>query len=95
MIININHDYRIRTDPAQFILEHRAQPKPGAEPRKGDGWTPVAFLGRLNEVFDVLWRREIFAMEGEYPPEALDLLMDSFERLHADVNRAMADMEVA
>ena len=88
LIITINDRYRIRTDSHQFILESRAEPKEGVE-RKSDGWAPVAYLGRLNEVFDVLWRREIFAMEGEYPPEALGLLADSLDRLHADVNRAL------
>lgn len=92
MIININASYRIHTDPAQFILEYKGKPRPGKPPRKGDGWRNIGFCGRLSEIFDLMWRREVFADDGEYPPTALHALVVGQETMRADVQTAMAEL---
>lgn len=93
MIINVNDEYRIRTDPYQYILEHRPPENPD-KPRKSDGWRPVAYIKNLGELFGVLMHRQIHAADVEVPSDgaeaALKAIIAHTEACRAEWQRVVA-----
>jgi hypothetical protein len=92
VIINVNDSYRITTDAHQFVLQFRAEPKEGTE-RKGDGWRGVAYASNIHELWDVLFHKQVLAIEGEYPFEALTTLTTALDSIQADIKAAMATID--
>ena len=65
MIIRINSDWRIRSDPYNWIIEKRRAG--GAEER----WNAVGYYGDLDGAVLGLVQRRVRVMEGTYHAEAL------------------------
>ncbi len=87
MIINVNPDWRIRTDDLQYILERKTTPK---EEGGTGGWKNVGYFGGLAALFEVMIQRRIFSIDGEFPPEALDPLTQALADIRADVRNALS-----
>ncbi len=85
MIITINADWRLASDPLQWILQRRYQSK------GEDHWQAKAFFGRLDEALQELVRRRIRCLPGAYPgSEALRPLSDALITVHEEITAALA-----
>ena len=91
MIITINDRWRVSSDSLQWILQRRAAVQSGLEAGKHAGaWKPIAFARNLSELLSTMARREIFAIEGEYPPSAILPLCEALDVIKADIARIVA-----
>ena len=87
MIINVNLDWRIRSDPYNWIIEKRR--KGGARER----WNAVAYHGDLDHAIIGLARRRVQVMEGtRYQAEALAPLCRALAALERDIKVALTDV---
>ncbi len=83
MIITINPDWRLASDPLQWILQKHYRSK--GEER----WRALAFFGDLDLACVELSRRRIRILEGVYGPEALKLLSDALRNIRDDIHAAL------
>jgi hypothetical protein len=86
VIIEINADWRIRSDPYNWIIETRR--KGGAEER----WNAIAYYGDLDRAVLGLVQRQIRVMEGAYHAEALAPLCRALAGLEGEISRALASV---
>lgn len=86
MIIEINPDWRIRSDPHNWIIEARR--KGGARER----WDAVGYYGDLDPAIVGLARRRVRVMEGTYRAEALAPLCRALAGLKGEISQALADV---
>ena len=87
MIITINPDWRLASDPLQWMLQKR-------KPVKGETlWRSVAYFRTLDTAIIALVRRRIRCMGGTYGPEALQPLVSSLDQLRGDVHAALASFQ--
>ena len=83
MIIQINPDWRLASDPLQWVLQKSYQSK--GEER----WRALAFFGDLDRAIVELSRRRILILDGTYHPEALKPLSDALRSLRDDIRAAL------
>lgn len=83
MIISINPDWRIASDPLQWIVQKRRTVN------GRDKWDRLAFFRDLERA--VLWlvRRRVRLIEGEYGAEALIPLHQALDSIREDVQAAL------
>jgi hypothetical protein len=86
MIIEINPDWRIRSDPYNWIIETRR--KGGARER----WNAVGYYGNLDRAVLGLVQRQIRVMAGTYHAEALAPLCRALPGLEGEISRALANV---
>ncbi len=86
MIIQINPDWRIRSDPYNWIIEKRRQG--GAKER----WNAVAYYGDLDKAIVGLVQRRIRVMEGTYHAEALTPLCRALAGMREEISAALANV---
>ncbi len=84
MIIRINRDWRIASDPLQWIVQKRRTVK------GQDKWDAIAFFRRLDGAVLHLARRHVRMLPGSYGAEALPLLCQALDRLEAEVSAALS-----
>ena len=84
MIIRINQDWRIASDPLQWIVQKRRTVK------GQDKWDSLAFFGKLDGAVLHLARRRMRMLPGSYGPEALPLLCQALDRLEAEISTALS-----
>lgn len=97
MIININNEWRLRSDPHQWIVERKRAGKHVSPCRSGKAeprWAPVAYLPDIGSALLWFTRKSIWAIEGEFPHTALDPLTQALEEIKEDVRAALADARV-
>ncbi len=87
MIITINPDWRLASDPLQWILQRRYQSKGGVR------WRSLAFFGNLDRAIVELSRRRILILAGTYHPEALKPLSDALRSVRDDARAALASFQ--
>ena len=87
MILIINEDWRLASDPLQWSLQKR-------KPVKGKTlWRPVAYFRTLDATIIALVRRHTCSIGGTYGPEALQPLMSSLDQLRDDIHTALASFQ--
>ncbi len=88
MIITINPDWRLASDPLQWILQRR-------KPRRGepDEWRALEFHKSLDGAVLALVRRRIRCMGGTYGPEVLKPLSDALRSVRDDIRAALATFQ--
>ncbi len=86
MIIRINPDWRIRSDPYNWIVETRR--KGGSKER----WNAVGYYGDLDRAVLGLVQRRIRVMAGTYHVEALSPLCRALAGLDGEISQALADV---
>ncbi len=86
MIIEINPDWHIRSDPYNWIIEARR--KGGATER----WNAMGYYGDLDGAVLGLVQRRIRVMEGTYHVEALAPLCRALAGLEGEVLQALVDV---
>ncbi len=84
MIITINPDWRLASDPLQWILQKRYQSK------GEDQWRALAFFGNIDRAICELHRRRILILDGTYHPEVLKPLSDALRSVRDDARAALA-----
>ncbi len=84
MIIQINPDWRIRSDPYNWIIETRR--KGGA----GERWNAMGYYGDLDGAVLGLVQRRIRVMAGTYHAEALAPLCRALAGLEGEISQALA-----
>ena len=85
MIIQINPDWRIRSDPYNWMIETRR--KGGTRER----WNAVAYYGELDKAVLGLVQRQIRVMEGTYHAEALAPLCRALAGLREEIRVALKE----
>ena len=86
MIIEINPDWRIRSDPFNWIIETRR--KGGA----GERWNVVGYYGDLDRAVLGLVQRRIRVMEGTYHAEALTPLCRALAGMREEISAILEDV---
>ncbi len=86
MIIRINSDWRIRSDPHNWIIETRR--KGGA----GERWNGVAYYGDLDSAVLGLVQRQIRVMAGTHHAEALAPLCRALAGLREEISATLEDV---
>ncbi len=87
MIIQINADWRVCSDPLQWIVQRRTVVK------GEDKWNAKSFHHTLDHA--VMWcaQRRIRAMGGEHPPETLNALCAALDSLRDDIRSALSGFD--
>ena len=83
MIININVDWRIVSDPLQWIVQHRRMVK------GQNKWDNKAYFGDLGNAVVWLARRQIMPLPGEYGPDALPALCQALDRIEGEIREVL------
>ena len=83
MIIRINPDWRIRSDPYNWIIETRR--KGGAKER----WNAVGYYGDLDRAVIGLVQRRIRVMSDAYHAEALTPLCRALASMREEISAAL------
>ncbi len=81
MIITINEDWRVASDPLQWILQRRTQ---------SGRWTNAGYFGDLERAVLQAARRQVRLLRGTFPSEALLPLQQALAAVHADIRAALA-----
>ncbi len=88
MIITINPDWRLASDPLQWMLQKSYQSK--GEER----WRSIAFFGDIDRAIVELSRRRILVFPGSYPAaDALGPLSDALRSVRDDTRAALATFQ--
>ena len=83
MIITINEDWRVASDPLQWILQRRTP---------SGRWTNVGYFGDLERAVLQAARRQVRLLRG-LPSEALLPLQQALAAVHADIRAALATFQ--
>jgi len=83
VIVRINPDWRIESDPLQWIIQKRRTVK-GAE-----RWSNVSYHRTLDSAVVQLAQRRVRMIGGEYPPEALPTLCHALDSLRDEISQAL------
>lgn len=84
MIIDLNKDWRLKSDDLQWHVQKRTLVKKGTKKYQ---WQSIAYCGQLDIALMLCWRRRIQIEEGVYKAEALRPLIDSFEKLEEEAKK--------
>ena len=91
MIITLNPDWRIRSDPLQWIVDQRHVRKPG-EPDEYEEWVVWGHFntlaGAVNSTVGVMVR----LLDGEYPHTALEPLLAALGEIRESVDELLGDL---
>jgi hypothetical protein len=86
MIINLNHQWRIRSDELQWNLEYLPDPNPGTK-RKTERWKAKGHFRTLDEAVLRCARRQIRLLPMVVGAEALPCLCTALDRIEAGQGR--------
>ncbi len=81
MIIIINADWRVASDPLQWILQRRTP---------NGRWTNIGYFGDLERAVLQAARRRVRLLRGTFPSEALLPLQQALAAVQADIRAALA-----
>ncbi len=84
MIITINPDWRLASDPLQWAIQHRS----GSG--RAERWNGVAYFRYFDHALVELARRRIGILAGSYRAEALMPLHRALQVIHNDIRATLA-----
>ena len=84
MIIRINPEWRISSDPLQWIVQRRRNVK------DRDRWDNVSYHGTLDNAVQRLAQQRIWLMGGDYGPDALTTLCQALTSLKSEIIDAIS-----
>ena len=84
MIVHINQDWQIASDPLQWIVQRRRTVK------GRDKWDSISFHHTLDSAVIWLARRHIRMLPGSYGPQALPALCQVLDSLTAEIRSALS-----
>lgn len=86
MIIQINEDWRIASDPSQWVLQKR---NPGAKHERS-AWRNLGYFRRVDTAVIECCRRRVLAVEGSHGPDALTPLTSALSTIQQEARQALA-----
>lgn len=91
MIVNLSAQWRVRSDPLQWIVEQHV---PGAREARHQ-WKARAYCKSLDGA--VVWaaRRQIVALPGDYGPDALPPLCEALDAIVNEVRAALEQVKTS
>ncbi len=92
MIITLSPDWRIRSDPLQWIVEQRHVRKPG-EPDEYEEWVVWGYFNTLAGAVNSAVGARLRSLEGEYPHTALEPLLGFLSNIRRGVDEALGDLK--
>lgn len=95
MIINLNPDWRIRSEPRNWILEQRHDRKRKDTGEEYEQWAVIGYWGTLDGALSACMERRLKFIDGEYPPEAMTALYTALDGMRADIRMALKQYEAA
>jgi len=93
MNININHQWRIRSDELQWNVEYLPNPKPGTK-RKTERWKAKGHFRTLDEAVLRCARRQIRLLGIVVGADALPCLCTALDRIEAEIREAVGGLRV-
>ncbi len=87
MIITINEDWRLASDPLQWAIQKRWASE------KDERWNGVAYFRYFDHALVELARRRIGILEGSYRAEALMPLHRALQVISNDIRAALATFQ--
>lgn len=84
MIIRINPDWRIASDPLQWIVQKRRTVN------GQDRWEGVSYHAGLDNAVLRLAQKRIWLMDGDYGPDALPALCHALDSLQSEIITAIS-----
>ncbi len=87
MIITINPDWRLASDPLQWAIQKRWASE------KDERWNGVAYFRDLDRALVELARRRVGILEGSYRAEALMPLHRALQAIRDDIRAALATFQ--
>ena len=90
MIVSINETWRLKTDDLQWHLQRRSAAQ-SCSKRSGE-WKSVAFARDLSTLLLEATRRQIFALEDDCPPSAIEPLCDVLASIKQDIESALGSL---
>ncbi len=84
MIIRINQDWRIASDPLQWVVQKRRTVK------EQERWDNVSYHTGLDNAVLRLAQRRIWLMDGDYGPDALPALCHALDSLKSEIIAAIS-----
>ncbi len=88
MIINLNTDWRIRSDPLQWIVEQRHVRKPDS-PDEYEEWVVWGHFNTLAGAVNSAVGARVRSLEGEYPHTALEPLLGEIQAIRENVDELL------
>ena len=85
MIITLNPDWRIRSDPLQWIVDQRHVRKPG-EPDEYEEWVVWGYFSTLADAVMNVLESQVRSIEGNYPWTALEPLLGEISAMRERVS---------
>ena len=92
MIITLNPDWRIRSDPLQWIVEQRHVRKRG-EPDEYEEWVVWGYYNTLAGAVNSAVGARVRSLEGEYPHTALEPLLGFLADIRRGVDEALEGLK--
>lgn len=92
MIITLNPDWRIRSDPLQWIVEHRHVRKPGAGAGEYEEWVVWGHFNTLAGAVNSAVGVRVRSLEGDYPHTALEPLLGFLSETRRDVDELLENL---
>ena len=87
MKIYFNKDWRICSDPLQWIVQRRRTVK------DKDKWDSISFHNILDTAVYSLAENQIRYIEGNYPHDAVEILWTALDRIQMDIRTALSKKE--
>ncbi len=87
MIITINENWRLASDPLQWAIQHRS----GSG--RAERWNGVAYFRYFDHALVELARRRIGIQEGSYRAEALMPLHRALQVIHNDIHAGLTSFQ--
>ncbi len=85
MIVEINPDWRLRTDPHQWILERRR--------KDGKRWDAEGYFRDIGNLFRVLVDKQVYESDLVLPPGALVPLHQALADLKGEIMAAVETLK--
>ncbi|KKL55823.1 hypothetical protein LCGC14_2251560 [marine sediment metagenome] len=91
MIITLNPDWRIRSDPLQWIVDQRHVRKPG-EPEEYEEWVVWGYFSTLAGAVNSTVGAQVRSLDGEYPHTAIEPLLGELRAIRENVDELVGDL---
>ena len=85
MIITVNDDWRLASDPLQWTIQHRS-----GHSGESERWNGAAYFRDIDRALLELVRRQVGVLAGAYGAEALKPLCDALQGMREDTCAALS-----
>jgi len=91
VIITLNPDWRIRSDPLQWIVDQRHVRKKG-EPDEYEEWVVWGHFSTLAGAVNSTVGAQVRSLDGEYPHTAIEPLLGELRAIRENVDELVGDL---